>query len=116
LLNVIGWKKSKTTGDTLRTTVVLRKFAGANDGILGGDHPALDMRDTEINSKIEVTCEGQNIALNGQGPRCFGDVPAQPQSMCYTERILRSKLANNGCRTHLGHRRDRHSILVTLST
>jgi hypothetical protein len=34
--DVIGWRQSKTTGETLRETVVVRQFARANNGILAG--------------------------------------------------------------------------------
>jgi len=34
--DVIGWRQSKTTGETLRKKVVVRQFAQANNGILAG--------------------------------------------------------------------------------
>jgi len=40
--DVIGWRQSKTTGETLRTKVVVRQFAQANNGILAGTDPELD--------------------------------------------------------------------------
>jgi len=45
--DVIGWRLSKTTGETLRQIVVVRQFAKANNGILGGDNPVSDMTNTE---------------------------------------------------------------------
>jgi hypothetical protein len=35
--DVIGWRQSQTTGETLREIVVVRQFAGANNGLLAGD-------------------------------------------------------------------------------
>jgi hypothetical protein len=35
--DVIGWRQSNTTGETIRETVVVRQFARANSGLLAGD-------------------------------------------------------------------------------
>jgi len=40
--DVIGRRQSKTTGRTLRDTVVVRQSAHATNEILAGDHPVLD--------------------------------------------------------------------------
>jgi hypothetical protein len=37
--DVIGWRQSKTTGETLREKVVVRQFAPAKNGILAGTDP-----------------------------------------------------------------------------
>jgi len=42
----VGWRKSKTTGRTIRETAVVRQFAQANNGMLAGDNPALDTMGT----------------------------------------------------------------------
>jgi len=54
--NVIGWRQSKTTGETLRKKVVVREFAQANDGLLAGDDPESDSSstDNDIEMKREV--------------------------------------------------------------
>jgi hypothetical protein len=35
--DVIGWRQTRTTGDSLREKVVVRQFARANNGVLAGD-------------------------------------------------------------------------------
>jgi len=45
--DVIGWKRLKTTGETLCKQVVVRQFAWANTRLLAGDHPAFNTTSTE---------------------------------------------------------------------
>jgi hypothetical protein len=40
--DLIGWRQSKTTGETLHEQVVVRQFARANHGLLAGEDPELD--------------------------------------------------------------------------
>jgi hypothetical protein len=40
--DVIGWRQSKTTGETLREKAVVRQFARANNGTLAGTDRELD--------------------------------------------------------------------------
>jgi len=61
--DVIGWRQSKTTGETLREKVVLRQYAPANDGILAGDNPVLDT--TEAENDIELKREPEERKLHG---------------------------------------------------
>jgi len=55
--DVIGWRKSKTTGETLRKEVVVRQFARTNNAILAGTDPELDttnpQNDLEMKKKVE---------------------------------------------------------------
>jgi len=51
--DVIGWRQSKTTGETLREKVVVRQFARANNGILAGTDPELDNANTENDSEMK---------------------------------------------------------------
>ena len=53
----IGWRQSKTTGETLRKKVIVWLFTWANNGILAGDDPALDTTNTESNSEIKKQVE-----------------------------------------------------------
>jgi hypothetical protein len=43
--DVIGWRQSKTTCESLHGNVVLKQFADATHGILAGDDPPLDTMD-----------------------------------------------------------------------
>jgi len=44
--DVIGWRQSKTTGDSIREKVVVRQFARANNGILAGNETESDTTNT----------------------------------------------------------------------
>jgi len=59
--DVIGWKQSKTTGETLRKKVVVRQFARANNGILAGTDPELDTMNTEDNSEMKKAAEERKL-------------------------------------------------------
>jgi len=51
--DLIGWRQSITTGETLRKKVVVRQFAGGNTWILAGGDPASDTTNTENNLGIK---------------------------------------------------------------
>ena len=55
--NVIGWRQSKTTGETLCKKVVVRQLAWANNGILAGDNPVSYMTNTENDSEMKKEAE-----------------------------------------------------------
>jgi len=59
--DVIGWRQSKTTGQTLREKVVVRLFARANNGILGGTDPELDTTNTENDSEMKKQAEERKL-------------------------------------------------------
>jgi len=59
--DVIGWRKSKTTGETLREKVVVRQFARSNNGILAGTDPELDNPNTENNSEMKKEVEERKL-------------------------------------------------------
>jgi len=49
--DVISWRQSKTSGETLREKVLVRQFAQANNGIVAHDNPVSDTT-TENDSKM----------------------------------------------------------------
>jgi len=55
--DVIGWRASKTTGETLLEKVFLRRFARAHTGNLAGTDPELDTTNTENNSEMKKEAE-----------------------------------------------------------
>jgi len=55
--NVMGWRQSKTRGETLSENVVVRHFARANNGILAGTDPELDNMNTENDSEMKKEAE-----------------------------------------------------------
>jgi len=59
--DVIGWRQSKTTGETLRKKVIVRQFTQANTGILAGDDPELDTTNTENDSEMKKEAEERNL-------------------------------------------------------
>jgi hypothetical protein len=56
-LEDIGWRQSKTTGDTFRKKVIGRQFAGAKNGVLAGDNPEWDTTNTLNNWEIKKEAE-----------------------------------------------------------
>jgi len=59
--DVIGWRQSKTTGETLREKVVARQFARANNGILAGTDPEIDTTNTENDSEMKKEAEERKL-------------------------------------------------------
>ena len=55
--DVIGWRQSKTTGETLWEKVVVRQYVRANNGILAGDEPVLDRSETDNDSEFKPEAE-----------------------------------------------------------
>jgi hypothetical protein len=59
--DVIGWRQSKTTGETLREKVIVRQFARANNGILAGTDSELDTMNTENDSEMKKEAEERKL-------------------------------------------------------
>jgi len=59
--DVIGWRQSKTTGETLRKNVVVRQFTRANNGILAGTDPELDPTYSENDSEMKKEAEERKL-------------------------------------------------------
>jgi len=55
--DVIGWRQSKTTGETLSEKLFIRQFARANDGILAGADPELDATNSDNDSEMKKEAE-----------------------------------------------------------
>jgi len=55
--DVIRWRQSETTGDTLPEKVVVRQFARSNNTILAGAHPELDTTNSENDSEKKKEAE-----------------------------------------------------------
>jgi len=45
--DIIWFRQSKTTGETLHENVIVSRFVGANEGTLAGDNPSLDTTEPE---------------------------------------------------------------------
>jgi hypothetical protein len=59
--DVIGWRQSKTTGETLREKVIVRQFARANNGILADTDPELDTMNTDKDSEMKKEAEDRKL-------------------------------------------------------
>jgi hypothetical protein len=59
--DVIGWKQSKTTRQTVREKIIVRQFALANNAILTGTDPELDNVNTEHNSETMQQAEERKL-------------------------------------------------------
>jgi len=59
--DVIGWRLSKTTSETLCAKVFLRQFARANNGILAGDNWTLDAMNTENDLEMKREAEERQL-------------------------------------------------------
>jgi len=58
---VIGWRQSKTTGETLREEVVVSQYAQANSGLLAGDDPVLDLDSTDNDMEMKREAEEKKL-------------------------------------------------------
>jgi len=59
--HVIGWRQSKTTGDTIREEGVVRQFARVNNGILAGDETESVMTNCENDSEMKNEAEERTL-------------------------------------------------------
>jgi len=57
----IGWRQSKTTGETLCEKVLVRQFARANNVILAGTDPELDNANTESDSEMTTVADERTL-------------------------------------------------------
>ena len=60
--DLIGWRQSKTTRETLPEQVVVSQYARANSALLAGDNPVLDPYSTD--NDIELKREAEEIKLH----------------------------------------------------
>jgi hypothetical protein len=58
---VIGWRQSKTTSDTLREKVVVRQFARVNSGLLAGDDLVWDPDSTDNDMQMKREAEEKKL-------------------------------------------------------
>jgi hypothetical protein len=59
--DVIDWRQTNTTGETLQETAVVRLFARGNNGILAGTDPKLDTMNTENDSEMKKEAEERKL-------------------------------------------------------
>jgi len=59
--DVIGWRQSKTTGETLCKKVIVWLFAPANNGILAADNRVSDTTNTENDSEVKEEAKERKL-------------------------------------------------------
>jgi len=59
--DVIGWRQSKTTCETLCEKVIVRQFAQAIFGILAGANPEMDTMNTDNDSEMKKEAEERKV-------------------------------------------------------
>jgi len=88
--DVIGWRQSKATGETLREIVVVRQFAPANNGILAGTDPELDTTNTENNSEMKKEAEERKLHRMAK-VHDFLEMWQGSQNLCATQKESRAQ-------------------------
>jgi len=105
----------KTTDKTRREKVIVWQFCLSPQWDFHRHWPRIAYNKYRKQLGNEEWGRGMETAQNGQGSLLFGDVAGQPKHTCYTQGISHSEQADDHHGIHFGHRRDRQSILVTLS-
>jgi len=59
--DVISWRQSKPTGETLRETLIVRQFTRATNWILAGANQVLDTMNTENDSEMKNDAEDRTL-------------------------------------------------------
>jgi len=59
--DVIGWRQSKPTGETLRKNIDVRQCFCANNRNLAGDNPVSDTTNTENDSEMPKAAEERKL-------------------------------------------------------
>jgi len=105
--DVLGWRQSKSTGDTVRKEVVVRQFAVGNNGVLAGEDPALDT--TNTNNNLDMKREPVQKELHRMAKiHNFVDMWQGSQNLCATQKKSR---AQNKQLTAVGYISDTEDII-----
>jgi hypothetical protein len=105
--DIMRWRQSKTTGETLRENVVVRQYARANNGILAGENPVLDT--TEAENDIELKREAEERKLHRMAKvHDLLEMSQGSQNLRATQRELR---AQNKQMTAVGYISDTEEIV-----
>jgi len=88
--DVIGWRQSKTTGQTLREKVIVRQFARANNGILAATDPEFDTINTQ--NYLEMKKEAQERKLHRMAKvHTVLEMWQGSQNLCATQKESRAQ-------------------------
>jgi len=106
-LDNIGWRQSKTTGETLLEKVVVRQFARTNNGIMAGTDPELDTTNIENDSKMMIEAEDRKLHRMAKVHN-FLEIWQGSQNLCATQKESR---AQNKQITAVGYISDTEEIV-----
>jgi len=93
----MGWRQLKTTGETVGEKVVVRQFAGPNNGTLAGVDPVLDKTDTE--EELEIIREAEESLLH---------------RMAMVDDIVEMRLGNQNLRATQKESRSQHKQMAAV--
>jgi len=113
--DVIGWRQSKTTGETHQEKVIFRYFAQAYKSILAGGDTALNTKETERNLDLNKQVEGKNCTEWPRSTTRWRCGRAAKPSALHRRNLVLKKTRDSHA-LHFGCWRDRQNILVTLAT
>jgi len=105
--DVIGWRQSKTTRETLRVMVILMQFGPANNGFLAGYHPALHTTSSENNIQINREAERRKSPRIAKVHNFF-EILQGSQNLCATQK---ESHAQNKQITAIGYISDTEEIV-----
>jgi hypothetical protein len=106
--DVIGWRQSKTTRETLREKVIVRRFSQANIRILAGTDPDLDNANTE--NDLEMKTESSESKLHRMAKvHNFLEMWQGSQDLSATQKESR---AQNKHKTTTGYILDTEAIVI----
>jgi len=88
--DVIGWRQSNTTGETLREEVVVRQFAQANNGSLACADPEFDTMNAENDSDMENEAEERTLHRMAN-VHDFSEMWQGSQNLCATQKKSRAQ-------------------------
>jgi len=105
--DVIGWRQSKTTGETLREKVVVRQFARANRGLLAGEDPVLDPNSTDNDMELKREAEEKKLQRMAK----FHDLLEMWQGSQTLRATQKESHAQNNQTTAVGYISDTEEII-----
>jgi len=103
----IGWRQSKTTGETLLEKVIERQLARSTNGIVAGDNLVWDMTNTENDSEMKKEVE-EMILHRMAKVHDFLEMWQGSQNLCATQKESR---AQNKQMTAIGYISDTEEIV-----
>jgi hypothetical protein len=73
--DVIGWRQSKPTGESIAEEELLRQFARPNPGIIPGARPDLVTKNTEYNSEMKEVPDERKLHRMAKVHHCLEMCP-----------------------------------------